>query len=37
MLKIIQSFSEFNQYDRKDWDIYKRLKGNFREKNLYSG
>ena len=35
--KVIQSFSEFNQYDKKDWDIYKRLKGNFREKNLYSG
>jgi beta-lactamase superfamily II metal-dependent hydrolase len=35
--KIILSFSEFNQYNEKDWDTYKKLKGNFREKNYYSG
>ncbi len=35
--KKIPSFSEFNQYNEKDWDMYKRLKDTFREKNLYSG
>jgi len=35
--KVMQSLSEFHQYNEKDWDIYKRLKGTYREKNLYSG
>jgi len=35
--KKMLSFSEFASYDKKDWDIYKRLQGNFREKKLYSG
>jgi len=35
--KTIQSFSEYGQYDKKDWEIYKSLQGTFREKNFYSG